>query len=710
MQEPIPPNIKKEHIEWLKYEFLGALNPPKVFVKDAKSVSNYGFGRKRVTTSLYDIKYKNILYKTKLSAVCLNASRNIDDKNIISSNYGMIYGDINGNIMYVCSGHTYNSKDGEYRKRFERLIIFDNRYDKNIEIFEQIESKIIGMIQSGVLRLTANFYECPESNIKKLEKNIDESRVLIRIYCYEWIRLALDKMCLASEPHSNFANIEQFNHNYDMFKEISKNDDSIITKIGKYNERTKLGQKLIPLTYGEIGDIENISFPPWKELRMAELCSNLVANFISPSFPLLNNWFVIFGSNRYLFNNLPMIQKFANSKKAGDIYNTLVEARNLGLENELMENKKFKELYRKISNPIDYINSNLRLSNICLAMVSEDVEKTLATHMTIKSTIYEKLEVEKNFKLYMLDYVYGFYCLNINYFMFHADAHLNNITIFQNGLLVDSDNFKTLYIIDENEAFIRRYNGYIGMIIDFSRSIMADEELIKKTLGEGSIKPYLKTQNTYMMHLIFRLFPEYIKKHENKIKALIFDKFSLMVKILSAVDIMSVSRGSADQMKKYRPSADVEYLMEMSKFCSKFILTNLQKAIDGTLTSHEDIDWPNRLILRKFFSEFSYKPGSIEWGDPTVDPRNDIKTQYLMGIFNVNAPVKYSMEKYETWPKMLRWDFDFDMQKKYGYELPEEYYAFIKFKDTNEEGELEEIAYEHRTEFDPVKLMSSWEV
>ena len=85
----------------------------------------------------------------------------------------------------------------------------------------------------------------------------------------------------------------------------------------------EMGQKFIPLTIAEVlpSRREDINFASWRELYLNMIASNLVLNFVCPSFPLINSWFYIQNTRASIFDNLAMHDRYKHSDIAREITN-----------------------------------------------------------------------------------------------------------------------------------------------------------------------------------------------------------------------------------------------------------------------------------------------------------------------------------------------------------------------------------------------------
>ena len=71
-----------------------------------------------------------------------------------------------------------------------------------------------------------------------------------------------------------------------------------------------LGQKIIPVKYGDSKDINNIKINAYRELYISKKVSDLVINNICNGFSVFYTWFKISNIDKNLFNNTNIWKAF----------------------------------------------------------------------------------------------------------------------------------------------------------------------------------------------------------------------------------------------------------------------------------------------------------------------------------------------------------------------------------------------------------------
>lgn len=712
--------LDKKDLEQLSRRKLHILNPPKQYKKEVKGAHYESPQLICIVNDYSEIKFKTILQKTRYSTICFHARRHSANKTA-ECIYGFLY------VLYeelqpeyICIGHTYNSKDGEYRRRFTKYNVFMHSYEKNLELMDKIEQNVISLIESGELELFVDFYTESDVDLTPLNDLVNNNILMIKLYAVNWLIHYYQIKNSSISPNSTESYQFVLNHGNDVYEQLMESIGLLeikeiihvdFTRLYK-KVKTTLGQKLIPLTFKDTTNVEDINLIPWKELYFNMLCTDLILNFVSPSFPLINNWFFVYDSRKELFDNTAMQQKFKYSTVANSILESLRVATKQTAKDTIPINKRFADVERKIANPIEYINTYLRLSNLSISIVNEYAGRTIFDmHSFVKNNeninpVYKN--VFRDYRLYVFDYIYGFYCMNRIYKMIHADIHLNNITLYKKHNLVYPydkvsntwskayEDVFNLFIIDEDLSFLVPATGMHGVIIDFSRSMTS--QLSSKT----QLKSYMKKQYDYILALINRYFPNIVREYENRIKALLFDRFPLMLKIMSAIDPLTLSFHLKNTLTKLIPNQDITYIDRIYRQTRHLLQINLEKAINGDIFREEDIEWPTKTILIEQFSDFIYSPGLIKrWKQ--WDKEDKEKIPGIIDIYNSQTELKYSINGQENWPDILTWYFDKRPNDA-------EYKIFLDYDDDEENKKIEEIAQEYEIENSDISEVSTWQL
>jgi len=251
------------------------------------------------------------------------------------------------NPEYISISPTFDSRDGEYRKRFITYETFMLAYNAFSEELSQFEDAIVEIVGENKLALHITFFPYDE----KLAQEYKHSRLLLKIFAYS---LALDLWeyhtgLLLNHTNSKYKKIiNRIGSDYPKLIMLSKSmlqkNDKIYLNFTQPTFTTEIhcGQKIIPLYYNEIMNVEDYNLSSWREVNINKLISDLVLNYITPSFPLYGDWTYIFDSDLSLFENDAMHNKYAISDICEYTIHKLREAREkintIDAENDLFIN------------------------------------------------------------------------------------------------------------------------------------------------------------------------------------------------------------------------------------------------------------------------------------------------------------------------------------------------------------------------------------
>ena len=706
-------------------EYIATLNiPPKLNnilggIKDKLAWSH----QNRIVRNIQRLKYIYTLSKSNIISTCFKVSFDTT-----SSIYGFVYFScISGKNGYtvepefICTGPTFRSQDGEFRSRMIPYEQMCKLFDKHSNVFDIIEASIVSKLASGKLEFQTDFYYPMnyEHDNNKIEDFINSNRLPIKLYILCWF---VDYYMIHYQVMEN-----HINQAYQYI--IYQPDDipvfeSLIAKITKIGYRrifdlitqcpisvegvvyniseVRCGQKIFPLTVIEAMRPDDINFNVWREIYITNLASNLVLNLISPSFPFINNWFYIQNSHAGLFDNAAMHDKYDHSKIATEVSTQL---KNIDKYNYVAGDKKkgpiSNEFYRlsyNIHKSIVYADSDIRITDLALCMTMEYVGRTMRDIPTLISHNEHVPGLEKVFtdfsifSKHMFEFIYGFYCMNTKAGIIHGDLHMNNGTIFRLYTMLTPDgkpyveNPKVAYIIGET-IYSFSHIGLFSMIIDFSRAILGDYKKIEHEFSPRFADNYFKEQELRIAYLLYQYFPVLMDKYKDKIKELIHSNFPLIFKIITAIDTFVIMSNisamfSVDDVftrgKIVIASGVMKLLSKLVTRAEALIVDNINAVIEGRITSVDDIEWPNLIIIREVFASHVIK---------SVD-----KTITITDVFNSNNEIISDIEDYDTWGPLLSLKGEEDIRKKYKEQLdPISYRHWMKFKKVDESIPLEEL-------------------
>ena len=635
-----------------------------------------------------------------------------------------------------------------------------------------------------------------EYDHRAFEDSINASRLVIRMYILCWLCdfWTIHHGLMANHMHPAYQYImyrpEEVILLNDIIDELGEDDFGrlqecilALTNPEAHQDDAHLiycGQKIMPLTVTETLNVGNIRYETWRELYITAAVSDFAPNVISPCFATLNNWFYIHNAHAGLFDNMPMHIKYDHSAIAEDIYEKLV-----AVEAETHEEKdsarihlseKFEFLSESLQRSILHNNSEIRLSNLAICATIEHLGCTLRdlpteiAHRPINECYHLVFSDPDVFARHMFEFTYSAYCLNIKLGAMHGDLHLNNAIIrgvhnfITSGPRVQSPNARMVagqkyglfpdfgadpipnvaYIV-ENDAYIFPHTGTHSKFIDFSRAILGDKAKIALEFGERFAEIFFAEQQSKVMGLIDRYFPQTMNKYGLEIEALARLNFPLLFKIISCIDIYALASnililfekdgnftrpaksstsgsktGAAE--KKIAPKAKSkngkdkiapvpsdgatpiakhsikkreipiaegarQLLLDIVAKAEELITQNMKAAIEGKITNTNEIQWPNRAILEFVFVRYR-KGNHADVVGPGSDSKKDIEmgnaeVGVLGDIYNSNNNLKYKFEDYDLWSPLMKFDKELELCKKYGQPVDPTIPQWIETEDKN---------------------------
>lgn len=307
---------------------------------------------------------------------------------------------------------------------------------------------------------------------------------------------------------------------------------------------------------------------------------------------------------------------------------------------------------------------------------------------------------EDYFCKHMFEYIYAFYCMNTRLGVIHGDLHMNNVTIYRLYEMVDLNNKPLItdpmimYILadskktggcgmkneekeggrsdkkesadkkestkkknhkspptydtsTETRSYVFPHNGLFSMVIDLSRAVIGDVRRLENEFGALYAEAYFRDQQNRLLHIINQNFPTVIESSHATIVRLVSDNFPLMFKIISCVDVFTVMSNikamfSIDdvftQGNVKLAEGIATRLDRLISLSSQLFFENINKAIDGEITSPDEIEWPNFVILRTVFADYNRK---VPEGANLVE------------IFRSNCDMKYDIGDYDNWGPLV---------------------------------------------------------
>ena len=629
--------------------------------------------KNRLTGNIQMMKYTYTHVKTGSICACFKMSSG-GTTAIYAYLYSRFDASKEPNIQheYFCCSGAFKSQDGEYRNRFLTWFRFKEICEKYPKIIEAVEKLVVSKLSTGSLILTTEFYYPSDfqSSERKFEDEINSLRLPIKFYIFCWLcdfhtthvgtienHINPDYLSIIYKIDDqptydeviNEVKAEKFNDLVDRLSKLFRNLD-----VNYVMNELECGQKIFPMTAFEAIKIDDINFSIWREIYISNLCSNLVLNFITPSFPFINNWFFIENTQVGLFDNASMHDKYKQSAVAESISSQLRDIDKHNYVERSREhgpiNSRFMRLSKRVQRAIVYADSAIKLTDLAVCVTSEYVGRTFrdipAVIANTPSFGFNKIFTDLNVYLkHIFEFLYSFYCMNTKIKLIHGDLHMNNITLFQLYKIQYDMNVKSpniIYILRDTIYKMPHY-GIYSCIIDFSRSIIGDKQSLAEQYGDRYANLYFREQKMRMMRMLFTYFSKFMERNHNEISAIIENNFDLAFKIMTAIDpfVMCSNVSSMLSIDQYVKTGFIKLHPEIMKYTNRIasaaeglILENFKRAISGDIKSADDIEWPNYIIIKKYFERYEIS-----------DKKSELSN--VVDVFNENNDINYQIEEHD---------------------------------------------------------------
>ena len=609
----------------------------------------------------YSVGYVNI--KPKESSVFFDNDINVTALES-SGYYGHLY------INNICISGSVTSKDGEYRPTLIYWMYVYNTIQNNrnlSHLFKDIQEYFIKKLQYRKYLIYCR-YIFPTDAIRNkysFELELMASNKKIDFFCISWFTFYYSYIFDILTSHLNntykdimlkyrmedlvyfYALIDKYSINVvhklyhlcnNNIRSTEKNSDQLYLK-------TKLGQKIIPVSLREIQNPFMILYKPWKEYLIGLRLTKLVINNVSPGFPIMTNWIFIKNPDEHLYDNPSQAERIKKSVLSRRITDILYQAGLLSQENILNKDniqfdldsndrssllklqkkavsswlsREFRVLNNKVKDAMDHANEHIAMSNVSFCMYTEYVGKTLyeSIFITSKSKFYKSVvsllfstEGYPYFEKYMFELCYNLLCLSEKCGIIHSDLHLHNLTL--NSLFYKSNvntpqNPKVMYILN-NKSYVFDTNFYNLSLIDFSRSIIdparinefKDPTIHKMFNIINEQATYEQSQSEQLFNYLISCKPEY-KEFGLYLQMTIQNQISTFFKILSVLDLYMVTNRFINFFKikkdlNYQPySGCINLIKQINIMVDIYLTKSLDKIIHHKELLHEfDLDeWP----------------------------------------------------------------------------------------------------------------------
>ncbi len=619
---------------------------------------------------------------------------------------------------YACFGPSLESHDGEYRYRFnepDRILDYVSDDADLMGLWKDLCKFIKIKMKNEELAIFVDYFY-PTIDIENdynyiLETDVENNDYKINFLVISWFSELVNINAKSQQNHINekFNDVlfSQSNIDTKFIKQmIVKHGKSIIDKFyyvvihmttTRVTQTPIFGQKIVPLNLSEVENPLNIQGKPWNEIYINNVINSLVVNVISPSFPILSDWFYIKNTNKSLFDNKKIYEKMENSENAKLISKKLAEAQRQIYHTGMYHKEEkilpiYKELYHNVEENID-LSKALSMSNVALCIISEYIGRTIADipHLisqSFRSNIFSNtFSSISYFRKYMFDIIYSLFCMNSKCGIIHGDLHLNNAVVqirLPENESISSDNVHVVYIMDSKSIDIttqaKVYNGITSSqsvyetisthknkfqfilphefmywsIIDFSRSTVHPDfinldafpnEMGNITISKDMKEKYINKQRRQIEKGYISIIESFDENIHNKLKIGLIDNFDSIWKLYTAVDIYKFSKFL---MAKLASTTNIKIDPQCIKLLKKIndiAYQHLNIKLEITLnekTPSSELEYPNFDIIKECFHDCMV--------ENTTDPKN-IK---LSDMYIYSNELKYSLGAYNHFPPYMQ--------------------------------------------------------
>lgn len=596
---------------------------------------------------------------------------------------------------YICMSPTFESRDGEYRHRFLWFKQFEEGYEEHSSILSPIEECLLKAIGRDEVAVDLLFF--PESEDKATHaaavSYAESSRLGIKALVAALAVDALRARERTLQIHSSPSYVKAMGFLYKkcepVLKEWSLDTRSALSVFvtGKANNehRAQCGQKLIPLTVREALQVGDINFAPWREVWVSRRATALVVNGVAPMFPIFNNWTYLNGVDRTLFENKPMHARFDRSLQAEGVAKSLRDAREQG-ESAVETDYRMGQLDAHVYDAIAYAQDYVLLTDLAMCATSEYVGFTLRSLPDIVrrsesiSPAYLRMYADPSMQArYFFDLCYGAHMLHTRAGALHGDLHLNNATIYHLGNQYvrkrSSDGFEPryknpviAYTVDgkgETDTYIFPHDGWFACLIDFSRAIIAPGARadIAAEFGEPFATGFYRSQISRALRILHHYIPDYVEKHQERIKGLLLTDPDPLFRVMCAVDFLAIGRNYgallrelAEHSKTDEEKRSLEVAPEgialaetIEQSALEHLVVHLTDLLSPKRRSAAEIPYAGETVIPAAFAQYRYSAWAAKEDLPLAQTT-------LVDLYNGGAPLKYSGSDYARFPPWARFD------------------------------------------------------
>jgi len=354
--------------------------------------------------------------------------------------------------LYIMTGGTYVSRDGEYR---HRLLWYSTFMEAKFP--DVLDGYVADLINNDELGFHISLFGGASLDDERrglILERLEEDMFARRAFEACWMVDTIEFISTGLVPnHHNLAYAKLMYHESlpedkvlldEIMKTMSKQ------KINEFNKhkliqdshgRLEVGCKYIPLTIGDLRDMVDPRVPIWREYRLTQKLADLAVSGVGTGFPIIRGYFYVQNVHEGFFDNPELQQDFIiQDHLQASIEKIKTAQKHLRESRERDPADRLRAVEEDLDQPLMRADRYLRLSNLALATVMEHAGRTARdmpkiTHQLILEQRAGKFLPYINTAMFstdaflkiFFDWMWGFLCMHSEGIM-HADPHLNNLT------------------------------------------------------------------------------------------------------------------------------------------------------------------------------------------------------------------------------------------------------------------------------------------
>jgi hypothetical protein len=405
------------------------------------------------------------------------------------------------------------------------------------------------------------------------------------------------------------------------------------------------GQKITPMRVREIMQPFDDNLSVWRELNICQLVSDLVINFIAPSFPIHGQWVYLEGVTGMIFDSEYIKIKYNNSKASELVVQNIKAAKSVAhIDPKLADHLRLD---------IEYAQEKIMMSNVVMLNLTEHVGYPFDPAAATIGNLFEA--------------VYSVHCMHTKLNIVHTNINPSHI-MHRRQTIPPVQSPSTLYSIGpmgEHDTYIVPTTDIGVCLLDCTYCVCGPKfTLFSRPRNIQYIENFYTDQVDRIHDAINIEAPTWVIENSKKLKLAITYKYDILYPVICALDIIAIARcfdKCADKLAT-RVAADLLILGRT------YLIDGLNSIITDTYVEHVVV-FPGEQAIRELFKQFIFV--------------NSGTAYTIIDAYNYNGDLKYSGADYAKFPQWAKLDLIkknigelklsdvFDYQLKPGYHCDE---------------------------------------